>query len=135
MSAHVPRREDEFAAWIKRHRDEHGSRADHDAAWSVLDDLLDSYRLLADTGTSLAGGEELPARPYDPALRIIDAQSEASQPFGSSTIALLRRDLGLDHDYRFEIDTPGGGTMTYHRQATADHVAREIGRFKSEADD
>lgn len=50
-----PRRGDEVEAWIKRARDSYWrgeGYADVDA-WNALDNLLDDYRLHADTGTSL----------------------------------------------------------------------------------
>lgn len=42
-------------AWIKARRDEFGGTDSYAArdAWQVLDDLLDDYRLHADTGTAL----------------------------------------------------------------------------------
>lgn len=52
--AHQCRRDDDVAAWLKRRRDEFeqgkGSEADY---WDILDNLLDDYRLHADTGTPL----------------------------------------------------------------------------------
>jgi hypothetical protein len=45
-----PRRGDDVEAFIKRHRDECSTGAVYDA----LDDLLDDYRLHADTGTPLS---------------------------------------------------------------------------------
>jgi hypothetical protein len=44
------RRGDDVAAWIKRQRDE---QVEQSATWFALDDLLDTYRLHADTGTPL----------------------------------------------------------------------------------
>lgn len=48
----TPRRGDEFEAWIKRQRDEFSVGS---YPWNALDELLDSYRLHADTGTPLDG--------------------------------------------------------------------------------
>lgn len=52
-----PRRGDEVEAWIKRTRDSYCSPGlEYEGcgqAWYALDDLLDDYRLHADTGTSL----------------------------------------------------------------------------------
>lgn len=42
-----PRRGDAVEAWIKSNRDDCSSNS---VAWNVLDDLLEDYRLLADTG-------------------------------------------------------------------------------------
>jgi len=50
-AAHPPRRGDEFEAWLKQQRDDH--RDSGRGQWSVLDNLLDRYRLHADTGTPL----------------------------------------------------------------------------------
>lgn len=49
------RRGDQFEAWLKAQRDDH--RDDDRGRWSAYDDLLDRYRLHADTGTPL--GEHL----------------------------------------------------------------------------
>jgi hypothetical protein len=50
-----PRRGDEVERWIKRERDTYNqySAGEDGAAWFALDDLLDDYRLHADTGTPL----------------------------------------------------------------------------------
>jgi len=47
-----PRRGDEVEAWIKRTRDSY-DRFRWADSWDALDDLLDDYRLHADTGTPL----------------------------------------------------------------------------------
>lgn len=49
---HQPRRGSDVEAWLKRKRDEI-SDLDAPAARFVLDDLLDDYRLRADTGVPL----------------------------------------------------------------------------------
>ena len=49
-----PMRGDEVEAWIRRRRDER-PRAKYPMSWHALDDLLDDYRLHADTGTPLSG--------------------------------------------------------------------------------
>lgn len=46
----LPRRGDPVEAWLKAQRDEYRQYCD---AWTVLDTLLDEYRLHADTGTPL----------------------------------------------------------------------------------
>lgn len=52
--AHQPRRGDQVEAWLKAQRDDWASdRADVPATYDALDDLLDLYRLHADTGTPL----------------------------------------------------------------------------------
>lgn len=52
-----PRRGDEVEAWIKRHRDRQKvggtGTPQWDVPYKVLDDLLDAYRLHADTGMPL----------------------------------------------------------------------------------
>lgn len=48
---HVPCRGSVVAEWIKRRRDEY-SRG-RNPGWDVLDDLLEDYRLHADTGVPL----------------------------------------------------------------------------------
>lgn len=55
---HEPHRGSDVEAWIKRTRDEYGSSTDD--AWRVLDDLLNDYRLHADTGTALVNEVEGP---------------------------------------------------------------------------
>ncbi|WP_435606616.1 hypothetical protein [Streptomyces ardesiacus] len=53
-TVHQPRRGDQFEAWLKAQRDDWASdRADVPATYDALDDLLDLYRLHADTGTPL----------------------------------------------------------------------------------
>jgi hypothetical protein len=47
-----PRRGDEVEYWVKRCRDAHHPG---DARWHAFDDMLDEYRLLADTGCPLPG--------------------------------------------------------------------------------
>lgn len=47
----LPRRGDAVEAWLKACRDDHSR--DHDTQWDVIDQLLDTYRLHADTGTPL----------------------------------------------------------------------------------
>jgi len=56
---HAPCRGSDVEAWLKRKRDEHdGPDSGHiDEAWYALDDLLDDYRLHADTGVPL--GDEV----------------------------------------------------------------------------
>lgn len=46
----LPRRDDAVAAWLKAQRD---AAADYPQAYDVIDQLLDEYRLHADTGTPL----------------------------------------------------------------------------------
>lgn len=56
MQDHYPQRGDQVEAWIKDRRDSNGNKESHGseaAAWFALDDLLDEYRLAADTGQSL----------------------------------------------------------------------------------
>lgn len=47
----LPRRGDHVEAWLKQQRDEH--RDTGRGVWSTLDQLLDTYRLHADTRTPL----------------------------------------------------------------------------------
>jgi len=54
----LPRRGDAVEAWLKTQRDRHP----RDSSWWVLDELLDDYRLHADTSTPLAEDVE---EPYD----------------------------------------------------------------------
>lgn len=46
-----PRRGDEFEQWLKAQRDEYEVRSS--PQWGALDEVLDTYRLYADTGTPL----------------------------------------------------------------------------------
>jgi hypothetical protein len=51
MADHYPHRGNQVEAWIKDRRDALGSSSAE--PWQILDDLLDEYRLAADTGMSL----------------------------------------------------------------------------------
>lgn len=53
---HQPRRGSDVEAFLKRERDRYKlyKSCGYPSAYSALDDLLDTYRLYADTGTSLA---------------------------------------------------------------------------------
>ncbi len=51
LTTHQPHRHDEVACWLKTKRDEFHS---HVLGWSILDGLLDEYRLRADYGKSLS---------------------------------------------------------------------------------
>jgi hypothetical protein len=55
MQDHYPRRDDAVAAWIKRQRECYTPGT---SSWHALDDLLDDYRLMADTGQPLPGREQ-----------------------------------------------------------------------------
>lgn len=63
MVDHHPHRGDQVEAWIKERRDSVVDRT----KWFALDDLLDEYRLAADTGLSLEevvnGEHEADAQP------------------------------------------------------------------------
>jgi len=74
---HQPNRDDDVAAWIKAQRDDQRDLGNHAAA-NVFDDLLDTYRLHADTGTPLSA----PAHdgPYD------ENDDELSGPYDWSAI-------------------------------------------------
>ncbi|MGX1221963.1 hypothetical protein [Streptomyces ambofaciens] len=50
-TAHQPRRGDQFEAWLKAQRDEY--EVESGPQWRALDEVLDTYRLHADTGTPL----------------------------------------------------------------------------------
>ena len=49
---HRPAHNDEFAQWLKAQRSQY---LDDSTGWNIVDDLLDTYRLHADTGTPLDG--------------------------------------------------------------------------------
>ena len=51
MNRYRPSRGDDVETWLKRHRD--AWTGGTDAAWHAVDDLLEEYRLHADTGTPL----------------------------------------------------------------------------------
>lgn len=53
---HLPHRGDAIEAWIKSKRDEHGAHREDSGseAWTAVDNLLDDYRLAADTGEAWA---------------------------------------------------------------------------------
>lgn len=67
MQDHYPERGDQVEAWIKDRRDKQGPfRYEDNEAWGALDNLLDEYRLAADTGRSLenmVNGDEEPPEP------------------------------------------------------------------------
>jgi hypothetical protein len=72
---------------------------------------------------------------YDPHLRIVDVVAEAREVFGAEAVADLRSAVGLpdvEHAYRFVIDTPTGGELTFNRSATAEYVMTNIERLKTE---
>lgn len=48
--SHSPRRGSDVEAWLKAERDKYQERTE---AWYALDELLDDYRLRADTGRGL----------------------------------------------------------------------------------
>jgi hypothetical protein len=48
-----PRRGDDVEQWLKAQRDAQADQYGRTPAWYTLDDLLDAYRLHADTGTRL----------------------------------------------------------------------------------
>lgn len=51
---HIPMRDDQIELWLKAHRDAWTSvDGPMNPQWTALDDLLDTYRLHADTGTPL----------------------------------------------------------------------------------
>jgi len=58
---HEPHRGSDVEAWIKRTRDKYSrywpDNLDYHS-WTVLDQMLDDYRLRADTGRSMAGDVE-----------------------------------------------------------------------------
>jgi hypothetical protein len=72
MQDHYPHRGDQVEAWIKDRRDQHEPKqpgTEHliGAAYDALDNLLDEYRLAADTGQSLeniVNGEDDEPRVY-----------------------------------------------------------------------
>jgi hypothetical protein len=49
-TAPIPCRGDQFEQWLKTQRDQHREQTDD---WILVDELLDQYRLHADTGTPL----------------------------------------------------------------------------------
>ncbi|GAA1455210.1 hypothetical protein [Nocardiopsis tropica] len=49
--SHYPRRDDGVAVWLKAQRDEYHQTTS--PQWQVLDELLELYRLHADTGIPL----------------------------------------------------------------------------------
>lgn len=52
MGQHIPKRGDDIEVWIKQWRDRYAPRRNDldTAAWILADDMLDDYRLHADTG-------------------------------------------------------------------------------------
>jgi hypothetical protein len=55
---HRPQRGSDVEAWLKAKRDVYNDESGASGAWWALDDLLDDYRLHADTGQPLGPGEE-----------------------------------------------------------------------------
>jgi hypothetical protein len=49
----VPRRGDAVEAWLRAERDQHEDHYGRTPSWYAVDDVLDRYRLHADTGTAL----------------------------------------------------------------------------------
>lgn len=56
-AGHLARRGDDVEAWLKRWRNRHPNKGVWAAAWHAIDNMLDDYRLHADTGTPL--GEDV----------------------------------------------------------------------------
>lgn len=50
---HLPMRGDGVEAWLKERRDEIENQ--NNPAWNTIDDLLDRYREMADTGAVMKG--------------------------------------------------------------------------------
>lgn len=50
MQRHEPKRDDDVDRWLKKWRDQFTAI---NSAYQILDDMLDDYRLHADTGTPL----------------------------------------------------------------------------------
>lgn len=48
--SHQPKRDDDVITWLLKWRDEYSAS---DIRYHVIDDMVDDYRLHADTGTSL----------------------------------------------------------------------------------
>lgn len=76
------------------------------------------------------------ASEYDPRIRLVDVSVRAREVLGEK----VAQDVGAitgrampEHDWRFEIDTPTGGTTTFNRYATADYVANRVDEYKTEA--
>jgi hypothetical protein len=65
-------------------------------------------------------------------VSVVDVAAQARELYGAEVYAGIMRDLhGIaapEHDYRFEWDTPTGGKVTFHENATAEHVALYVGR-------
>lgn len=59
INNHNPRRDDKVAAWLKEERDSWPKFA---ISWNTINELLDCYRLHADTGTPL---DEIPDIPVN----------------------------------------------------------------------
>jgi DNA polymerase-3 subunit epsilon len=53
LAPHLPHRGDAVEAWLKSHRDQQHDQYGATPIWWALDNLLDRYRLHADTGTPL----------------------------------------------------------------------------------
>lgn len=55
------------------------------------------------------------------AVTIIDVAAQAREMFGDNADLIAGRQLA-EHDYRFEAVTATGGRVTFHSDATAEHV-------------
>lgn len=72
--------------------------------------------------------ETKPENRWTPApMRLIDVADNARQMFGAEGAAEMFPNLP-EHDWRFEMVTPTGGTVTFAATATAGHIAEWLKR-------
>lgn len=76
----------------------------------------------------------MPAAEYDPRIRLVDVTAEAREAFGDEALRHLAAVTGASTgpSWRFEVDTPTGGTMTFNHTATAEYVAQVVAELKTE---
>lgn len=54
-------------------------------------------------------------------IRVVDVAAQAREAFGSHAEAICGRIP--EHDFRFEVVTASGAQVTFHAEATAEHIA------------
>ena len=62
------------------------------------------------------------------AVTVVDIADTARRVYGDRFEEIFRRPLP-EHDYRFSVQTPTGGEITFHEGATAEHVAADDGEI------
>jgi hypothetical protein len=94
---HLPRRGDGVEAWLKEKRDEHphtpSTCYDEPCPWHLIDNLVDRYRELADTGAVLGG--TAPDLVVNPEVAILAAEQHSSETAQERLVELMRLEMDV----------------------------------------